>query len=372
MDYLVVSSGRKRPHKMDNKGYTFIKYDDLPTDQHTFPFNLFLFNPSNKEYIEILSANTPLIDEILNRIQQMEKKGARLAVHNSQRKTFLHFLPPEEQKRVNTDNQKKVHHLEEARLKKLAELEKKMKAQGKDSGKQNEKISIADLNKIVTKSIEKNDYLEIIQKVRDEIAVFPVTISPTVSLAIKFSNQLLNEDNYTNRIVALSYLVAKVCGMSSEQELGNLVTAAFLHNIGKTQIDTNITNTPLLHLQSGQVKKLKKSAGLSHHLIRKSGIKLTRRAIETILDQNERFDGSGYPNAKTQASVEPLGLVLGVVKHLMEFSEGRINGEKTSLEQTVNNFVFRNKIDGLDFEFGQAIRDSAEHVMRNKKASKAA
>jgi HD-GYP domain-containing protein (c-di-GMP phosphodiesterase class II) len=270
----------------------------------------------------------------------MQDRGGEIAVERTQQKTFLKQMDLKEEE-VPSLREKRMDPLEIER----EESKKELDQDEKRSGKYNFK-------KELHKAISEENFLPLIVQTRKEVVTFSVKISHTVSLAIFMCRELLIEDNFINRIVAMAYLSAKNSGTDDEESLGDLICAAFFSHLGHTQMDMHYSKKSQLQQSDEHKREYQKHPGLAHHLIRKSGIDLSSRCIDIINDHHERADGNGYPNNTTEKHIDSLALVLGASSFIMEYSSGKINGDTTSIVNTLRNIRNYTPDAGMEFEFG--------------------
>lgn len=319
-------------------------------DTKIFPFHLFVFNPSNNSYSAFLFANSPLTEEKTDFLEFILSKGGELAVDMKQKKTFL----------VNSN-------LEERDIPSLNveqhELEKNRDINQSNLDMQNATKGEVKFKEDLKKSLEEDNFLEMINRVKEETMTFSVRKSHTVSLASYLSEKLLNEDNFINRIVSVSYFMAKNCDMKDEEALADILCAAFFCHLGHTQLDTKLTHRAQLEFNDNERKQYKKHPNLSHHLLNKSGVELSERCKNIIFQHHERSDGSGYPMFKKEEHIDQLSLILGAVTHIFEYSFGFITGSKTDMVTVIRNLKNRTFTAGLEFEFGDKINESLINIL---------
>ncbi len=327
-------------------------------EQRIFPFHLYVHNPQSDSYSLFLVANSPLDQEKVEFIEFIESKGGQIAIDTKQKRTFLNHLDltPDQ---IPSLTQRELSDYEKKRLEKLQKIEneKKLDEQG------NEIIEVYDLKSNLSECISQDNFLAMIEKARQEIEVFPLNISHTVSLATYLAESLLIEDNMTNRIVALSYFLAKNMDMKNEQTLSDLVCAAFFCHLGYTQMELSISHTAELELSPDQKKALRKHPGYSHHLLLKSKLEISERCKNIIFQHHERYDGSGYPNQKHGEFIDILALTLGAVTHIFEYSSGKINGSKIPLTTVITRLKNKTFSAGLEFEFGDKIYENLINII---------
>lgn len=340
---------------MSSQDYFIIDKTLLPENTSVFSFHLHIYNKTSDQFNLFLPAGSPLNEERVELLETYLNKGATLAVTMKQKRTFLSStgLKIED---VPSLCEEPVHELVKAQETREKELEEKKK-------KGNQLDLTKTLKGKLNTCIRENNFMPLIEDTRAEILTFPYTISPTVSLAIKFSEDLLNKDDMTNRIVAFCFFLAKLSKIESQEHLSNLICAAFLHHIGFTQLRKNILERSRFELSDREEKDYKKHPGLAQHLIRKSLVDLSPEVIKIILDHHERADGSGYPNYKKLDHIHPLALILGFSSHIIEFSEGMIDGKKSSLDKIINRIKNRSMTAGLELEFGDQVLNLIEFLI---------
>src|SRR3989339_83355 len=327
---------------MKKKDYFEISLEMLK-EKKIFPFHLHVFNPLNKQYSSYLLANNPLTQKKREFLEYIIKNGGKLAVAFGQKSTFLEETETKEEE-VPSLKDAEPHPLEKARKMYQKILEDKDKINGPF-------IFQEEMNK----AVEAENFAIIIERTHDEIMTLPVNLSSTVSLAVHLTDLLMTEDNYINRVVAVAYQLAKVSDMRDEEILGDLVCAAFLHHVGISQLDIAVSRKAFYAIPDEFRKEYKKHQGLAHHLIKKSGVELSKRCLDTILEHHERNDGSGYPFQKMGNKITPLALLLGAVSHIFEYATGKIDGNTRSIKSVLSSLKNKTFTPGLEFEFGDTI-----------------
>ncbi|WP_372654845.1 HD-GYP domain-containing protein [Halobacteriovorax sp.] len=329
--------------------YFFISQEILG-NKKIFPYHLFVYNSNNGSISPFLKANSPLITDKLDFLEFILSKGGKLAVDKKQKQIFLttHSLREEDVEGL----QEVVHHLEEKRIQKIQDLKEQVDISGEVKFKEE-----------FLNAVKNDDYSSMIERVRMETETFSVRVSHTVSLAIYLSETLLIEDSFVNRIVAVSYYLAKNCDMKDEETLGDLICAAFFSHIGMTQLDYNLGHKPQIEYNKTEKKEYRKHPNLSHHLLNKSEVDLSNRCMNIIFQHHERNDGSGFPMYKKGEHIDQLSLILGAVSHIFEYSEGKVTGTKTDMKTIIRNLKNKTFSAGLEFEFGDKIYESLIYIL---------
>jgi hypothetical protein len=302
-------------------------------DIEVFPFHLYVLNPNKKSYGIYLEANTPLTEQKLTFIQYILQIKGKLAISNGQKITFLSHMQYKDEDIPSL----------------LTGLPKE-----EEVTKANIVIDFNFEDEFVSAD-SKNDYSRLIAQMRSEVGSFSQKMSHTISLARYLVQGLCDEDNFTNRVVCLSYFLAKEIELKDSKSLGDIIVASYFYHIGLTQLDLKHCSTPSLVMGDRMLHENKKHLGLSQHLIRKSGVEITDRCKRIISEHHERVDGNGYPNFKSKYKIEPLALVLGAAGHLVEFSSGLIDGNKQMILPLIKLYENGERKPGLEVEFGEHI-----------------
>jgi HD-GYP domain-containing protein (c-di-GMP phosphodiesterase class II) len=331
------------------------------TEDLIFPFTLYIFNPVSKEYSFFLFANSPLTSDKDKFLEFITSRGGNIAISMSQKRTFLHHVNLKESDIADL-REPEVHVLEKAREKNIEKLE---------VAKEDEETPFA-FQEVFNTAASTECYKAIIDRVRSELMTFSVRISPTTSLAIYLAEHLLIEDNLVNRIVAVSYMLAKNSNMNDPEALGDLVVGAYLSHIGQTQLDVFYSHKAQLQMTDEENKQYQRHPVLSHHLIRKSGVELSDRSKYIIFEHHERYDGKGFPSNKIGEHIQPLGLILGAVAHIFEYSTGRVTGNTSPISSIIKNLKDKTLTPGLEFEFGDTIYESIIELLYSNESEEAA
>ncbi len=342
-----------------SKEYFNINIDMLSGEQEkTFSFHIYVFNPANGSYTPFLYANSPLVTLKYQFLKFIVEKGGSVCICTNQKKTFLRTMNLSEDS--IPDLQEPVEH-------ELISLHKERK---KKWEKEQESKPKFHFKEALANAQASDNWLPLIEETRKEALTFSFTISHTVSLANYLAENLLHEDNHTNRCVALSFQLAKGCGMDDPQALGDLICAAFLAHIGQTQMDLTFSTKAQLELGPTQRNDYKKHPGLAQHLIKKSGLLISERCNKILYQHHERYNGSGYPEYKQGPYIEPLALVLGACAHILEYMSGKITGTPVALNTIIRNIKEKNLTPGLELDFGDTIYESLIYLLDNEENHK--
>jgi len=343
------------------KEYFNINIEVLETEEErTFSFHLYVFHPINQTYTLFLHANSPLTSEKYQFLIFIVERGGEVAISTTQKKTFLHTMDMTEEE---------IPDLEIPQEHELISIHRKRKEAWEKEQSSKPKFNFKEA---LNAASESDNWLPLIEQTRNEAMTLSFSVSHTVSLANFFVEHLLHEDNHTNRIVALSFQLAKGCGMEDQQAMGDLLCAAFLAHIGQTQVDLLYTSEPQLELSPVQKNEYKKHPGLAQHLIRKAELIISERCNKVLYQHHERFTGSGYPEYKQGAYIEPLALVLGASAHIVEYMDGKITGGPVHLKTILTNLKEKHLSPGLELDFGDTIYESLIYLLSNDNSQQVA
>ena len=312
-------------------------------DKKTFPFQLYIFNPIQKKYSMFLNGNRPLTNEHSDFLNYIFERGGKLAVLKNQRKTFLVSQEFNAQE-IPSLRERELHPLEKERIMNI-----KLKEMF------DEKNGTFSLQTEFEVACQNDNFQSIINNARMEILTFSVTISPTVTLATYFAKIHLDQDNFTNRIVAVAYLLAKNCNIVDQDALADIICGTYLSHLGLTQTPLTIARTPYLILPEKEKILFQKHTILGHHLLKKSNILISERCKKIILDHHERINGNGYPSMKYGEQIETMSQIVGAVSHIFEYSNGNITGVKQSMKSILIAMKTKSFMKGLEFDFGEKV-----------------
>lgn len=330
--------------------YFFIDLSHLKR-RKIFGFKLFIHNPHSTNTHLFLEANSPLDQEREDLLNMLVAKGGILCVQKKQQRSFLHSQG--------------LSVYEVASLAQMCDSSPR-EIDDPFAKKEKQETKTPALNIIAQKSFDSGDFLPFIEAARLEICSYDQRTSHTQSLAMHFARELLIEDNELNRIVALSFFLAKTIDVEDPQSLSDLVCAGYLAHIGKTQAPLSNYTQPQIKMDNKQQKWHQRHGAFSQHLLRKSGVDLSERCLKIIEQHHERVNGSGFPYQLRAQSIEPLALILGALDHIFDYHTGRVTGAPMPIAQVVRHIQKRDFLPGLELEFGEAVIDGVGFLLGKK------
>lgn len=347
------------------KQYFFVDLEHLGETQ-LFPFHIHIYNPANGKYNPYLFANSPLTTAKKELLSEIVSRGGKVAIPMKQKRTFLVEQEVKEEDIPDLAPQK-VHSLEQRRQDLLTKKNESKKEQengvDRDNSFENKSEEKFHFKEQLANAAANNDFSGLINFVREEVVTFSPRISMMTTMSTLIAEAVLYEDNFTNRTVALSFLLAKGCGITDPESLGDLVCAAYFFHLGYTQLPHSCMNRAQIEYSDSTKKEWKKHPGLSLHLLRKAQIDLSPRTRIIIEQHHERYDGQGFPQMKKGSHIEPLALVLGAASHILEYTSGKVAGTPTTLPSFILNLKNKTYLPGMEVEFGGLIEESLAHLV---------
>lgn len=120
-------------------------------------------------------------------------------------------------------------------------------------------------------------------------------------------------DNYTYlhsvNVAVLSIVMGIALGLD-RMTLSRLGLSAILHDIGKVFINKKILNKPG-PLTAAEAEEMKMHSMLGYNYA-KEKFRLPIASYAGIIDHHEKFDGSGYPNAKSGKRISLFGRIISL------------------------------------------------------------
>ena len=118
---------------------------------------------------------------------------------------------------------------------------------------------------------------------------------------------------HSRTVAKYTQVLARLIGMTNEDELMNIRKGALLHDIGKIAIPDAILKktSPLTETEW---KKIKRHPSLGFVLIKE--IKLVKSVGDIILCHHERYDGTGYPKGLSKDDIPPVARVFALADAL--------------------------------------------------------
>ncbi len=176
--------------------------------------------------------------------------------------------------------------------------------------------ALNELNNIFDENHEVKELSqEAVQKVSD---IADDIIADISNDATYLGNQMIalqNYDDYTYkhclRVAMLATSVAANLGLS-RADAKDVVTAALLHDIGKSSIDHDIIIKPS-KLTESEFEEIKRHPYIGYNILKNSGEKtFSPNVLSGVLFHHEKYDGSGYPTGIKDKDIPLIGRIIAV------------------------------------------------------------
>ena len=142
----------------------------------------------------------------------------------------------------------------------------------------------------------------------DQVNDLYMSTIETLAMAVDAKDQITH--GHIRRVQTYAIELAQRLGMSDEQQLRALETAALLHDMGKLAIPEHILNKPG-RLSEAEFTRMKRHADLGADLL--SSIPFPYPVVPIVRYHHENWNGTGYPSGISGTDI-PLGArILSVV-----------------------------------------------------------
>ena len=154
-------------------------------------------------------------------------------------------------------------------------------------------------------------------------------------------------DSYTaghsKRVAFYCTLIAKEMHYS-EEEVTLLHQAAILHDIGKIETPDSVLLNPN-HLNDIEYKLIQEHVSVSYNFL--NAIPMFQNLAEIVYEHHERYDGSGYPNARKGDEIHPLGRILILCDAFDAMTTNRIYKGRKSVSEALEELK---RLSGKQFD----------------------
>ena len=176
----------------------------------------------------------------------------------------------------------------------------------------------------VTEVIELNDAIEETQR---EVIYAMGEIGETRSK---------ETGNHVKRVALYSKKLALLYGLSYE-EADKLQMASPMHDIGKVGIPDAILNAPR-KLTVDEFEIMKTHAALGYNMLKYSDKPILKAAAIVAGEHHEKWDGSGYPNAKSAEDIHIYGRITALADVFDALGSERVYKKAWKLEKILALF----------------------------------
>lgn len=129
---------------------------------------------------------------------------------------------------------------------------------------------------------------------------------------LEYLRKIQKQDCYTYRhslnVAIIAGIIGKWCKYQG-RELGDLILAGLLHDIGKVQVPVYILNKPG-RLTDGEMQEIRKHPEYGYKLLK--ALAVSPKVKLAVLQHHERKDGSGYPKGRTGREICDYAAIIAV------------------------------------------------------------
>ena len=176
----------------------------------------------------------------------------------------------------------------------------------------------------ITEALELNDEIEDTQR---EIIYAMGEIGETRSK---------ETGNHVKRVALYSKKLALLYGLASS-EADILHMASPMHDIGKVGIPDDILNAPR-KLSKDEFETMKTHAKLGYNMLKHSDKPILKAAATVAGEHHEKWDGSGYPNAKKGEDIHIYGRITAVADVFDALGSERVYKKAWELDRILTLF----------------------------------
>lgn len=236
-----------------------------------FNFDLYLYDKQRSLRFFALKSNQDLTESKFEEIKELCLKGLVIQFKDDNLDFFKKLGHRDD---IVRDNQKKteLEKLEKNNITKKAKLEE------------------FDFKETLKKSVDEENFDDIIERARIEISYFSIRESQLQSNLIAFISKTLTRDSSLTRGAAFCYFFCKRLGVRKEFDLLEILTAYLLKDIGLTQLTINDMSS----------EDYAKHPALSNLILSRANIKISDNVSRMIIESHERYDGLGFPVGKKE------------------------------------------------------------------------
>lgn len=130
------------------------------------------------------------------------------------------------------------------------------------------------------------------------------------------------------RVAGLSILVGKITGYD-RADLPTIGIASLLQNIGYILVSQHLLTSLDPEAQDNS-REFKKHPQMGYEIIKSHGEGIDPRIADTILQHQERWDGSGYPNGLKGKDIDPFARIMAIASTYHSLVSRRVNQEPYS------------------------------------------
>ncbi len=143
--------------------------------------------------------------------------------------------------------------------------------------------------------------------------------------------------SHVKRVAKYTYLLAEKYGLD-EEEAFTLKSASPLHDIGKIGIEDSILLKPG-KLTNEEFIIMKTHAKIGYDILKKSTRSILRAAAIVANEHHEKYNGTGYPNAKRGTDIHIYGRMVAIADVFDALTHKRVYKKAWSFDDAISYLV---------------------------------
>ena len=294
---------------------------------------IFLFDKERDQRIIALHAGSPCKQENYDTFNSYLEKRAYLQVYHEDKEIFLEEIGKSIEELEN----------ENAFFFKMLKLEEK-RAQKYERLSKNEFL----LREEIDNASRKNDFTQLMKRMKSEVLCFSLRKSTEVSLATELVDKLFVRDTMAIRICILSYFIAKANNIKDEEVLSDIIISSLIKDFGLSLLQTRMLQNFSNLIQEEIYQKYPM---LSLLILSKMHFVPNKNIKRLVLEQAEQVDGSGFPRGKRQDQLEFNSFILNLSGQIIYSTHGKYTGKPKQLKQVLEAFAKGITLEGTNINF---------------------
>lgn len=299
-----------------------------------YPFDIFIYDRISQKRVVAFYAEYELEDEKVDEIFSMVRRGGILQIVFDEKDIFCELT------KVTTDELIDLNKY----LFEMIELEEQ---RAKDYGEKAEETIL-----LKTFFQESQSFKDLIDIVKAQVLLFPLSISDEVSLTTNLVETILTRDIPSVRETCIAYSLAKLNKVEDPEILSAVILASLFKDFGLSQVCRDE-----IFKTEGHDDFYFKHPMLSIYVLSKSNVQFSKLTKRLILEHHEVIDGTGFPRNKKEEFIHFLSHIIRVSNEICNLVNGKYNSTIYDWNQAFDIIIHEREVPGLKNLFPNPIVD---------------
>lgn len=304
--------------------YKRVRLNDLQSDT-VLSFDTFIYMPHSKKYVAYSKSGSPIEPDRLTNLK--DHSAGSLAVRDTEmQKLYTYFSEQSEagQSGAISETQKAERTSRATRALLRSILVPAGEAEKFESGRE-----------------LLEDALRLVADLR---SIIPAgTVYGMVQSCLEWED---GQSGHAQKVVCVADIIATKLGV---QKLDDLRIAAFFHDLGMADIPLAISNRAISELNGEDKKRLESHREVSVRILKDKRISVSEHATKLIMQQHERYDGTGYPNQMHTEGFHADAQILAMADELVD----RTRSDRPEKVEMLDDVLESWKIDSIKTQKNQ-------------------